>query len=119
MSQQVLTSQEAKDHVNRVGPRLGSGDFTYNPVFPETRKDVCAVRRTSEDGHSYGFDTIYLIWKDEVGKIHHKKLTNSRRTKDYIHINSVEADGDRVTVKFGSGGSYSGSPWNNSKQVIV
>jgi len=119
--QQSLTAEEAKSLVSAIGPSLGCGDFTYDPVFPETRKDVCAVRRMAEDGSAYGFDTIYLVWKDKEGQIHYCELVNSKSTKDYIHINSVEADEKLVTVKYGSGGSYSGSPWKDkkSKQVAM
>ena len=41
----------------------------------------------------------------------HREIANSRHTKDYINIDSVTADGDRITVEYGSGGSYSGTPW--------
>ncbi len=118
MSKQILTAGEAESLVTMIGPSLGC-DFTHEAVFPETRKDVCAVRRMAEDGCSYGFDTIYLVWKDKDGQIHYRELTNSRDTKDYIHINSIKADGDLITVKYGSGGSYSGSPWKNSNQVGI
>lgn len=119
MSQQLLTAEEARSLVTRIGPSLGCGDFTDSAVFPKTRKDVCAIRRMAEDGHSYGFDTIYLVWKDKDGQIHYLELENSRVTKDYIHIDSVEAAGDQITVKYGSGGIYSGSPWKDSKQISL
>jgi len=114
-----LTAQEAMDLVDDVGPSLGS-DFTYEPVFPESRKDVCAVKRTAENGSTYGFDTIYLVWKEPDGSVKHKEIKNSRSTKDYIHIDSVEVKEDGgVSVKFGSGGSYSGVPWSESMKVAI
>ncbi|TAN58269.1 hypothetical protein EPN15_01505 [Patescibacteria group bacterium] len=109
----VLTAEEAKSIVTALGPSLGCGDFTYDPVFPKNRKDVAAVRRMAEDGHSYGFDTVYLIWKDRSG-VHYNELINSRSTKDYISIDEVTADGGKITVKVGSGGSYSGSAWKKT-----
>lgn len=114
-----LIATEAKKLISSVGPSLGCGDFTDEPIFPDGRNDVAAVRRMAEDGHSYGYDTIYLVWKDEEGKIHHREIKNSRATKDYIHIRSVTADGDEISVNFGSGGSYSGSPWKDTKKISV
>lgn len=114
----TLTIEEAKSLIGRIGPSLGCGDYTYDPIFPEGRTDVCAVRRMAEDGHSYGFDTIYLVWKESDGKVKYKEIKNSRETKDYIHINSVRVEDDgSVTVKFGSGGSFSGTPWDEETRV--
>ena len=118
MKKMVLLAEEAENLVTKIGPSLGY-DHTYNAVFPKTRNDVCAVKRLAENGHSYGFDTIYLVWKDKNGQIRHKEIVNSRASKDYIHIDAVEADGDNITVKFGSGGSYSGSPWKDRKQIAL
>lgn len=122
MSISEITPEEAKDLIDRIGPSLGSkyGDFTYNPVFPEGRRDVCAVRRSAENGSNYGFDTIYLVWKESDGSIKHKEIKNSRSTKDYIHIESVEVGKEGgISVKFGSGGSYSGIPWSESTKIAI
>ena len=105
-----ITNEEAKSLVDRLGPSLGCGDFTYSPIFPETRKDICAVRRMAENGSTYGYDTIYLLWKNEEG-LNHEELINSKSTKDYIHVNKVLEGKENVVVKVGSGGSYSGSKW--------
>lgn len=115
-----LTVEEAKALIDRVGTSLGCGDFTYGPVFPEGRTDVCAVRRMAENGRDYGFDTIYLVWKEPDGSLKHKEIKNSRSTKDYINIDSVVVGEDgSVSVKFGSGGSYSGVPWSESMKVAI
>jgi hypothetical protein len=114
-----LTAKETKALIDRVGPSLGC-DFTYEPVFPKGRKDVCAVRRLAENGSTYGFDTIYLVWKEPDGTVKHKEIENSRATKDYIHIDSVVVKKNgSVSVKFGSGGSYSGVPWSESMKVAI
>jgi len=114
-----LTAKETKALIDRVGPSLGC-DFTYEPVFPKGRKDICAVRRLAENGSTYGFDTIYLVWKEPDGTVKHKEIENSRDTKDYISIDSVVVNKDgSVSVKFGSGGSYSGVPWSESMKVAI
>jgi len=117
---QEVTQQEACDLIDRIGPHLGCGDYTSGTVFPEGRKDVCAVRRMAENGSDYGFDTIYLVWKEPDGTLRHREIRNSRDTKDYIHVQSVEVKPDGgVSVKFGSGGSYSGVPWSESMKVAI
>jgi hypothetical protein len=111
-NKQTLTSEKAKDLVDRIGPSLGS-DLTYDPEFPKTRKDVCVVRRLAEDGSTYGFDTIYLLW-NKGNEIKYEELTNSRSSKDYINIESVVETKEDIVVKIYSGGSYSGQAWKDS-----
>ncbi len=119
MGEQILTIQEVKGLINKIGPSLGCGDFTYEPVFPEGREDVAAIRRMAEDGREYGYDTIYLVWK-KGGEVFYREIANSRATKDYIHIRSVSLrDDGAVRVDFGSGGSYSGKPWDDSATLNV
>jgi len=113
-----LNVEEVRELISKVGPSLGCGDFTYDPIFPEGRKDVCVVSHMAEDGHSYGFDTLYLVWKEGPGRMKYKEIKNTRSTKDYIMIKEIVINNDgSVTVDFGSGGSYSGSPWSESKRI--
>lgn len=106
-----IKPNEAKSLVDKLGPHIDSRyDFTDDPVFPEKRTDVCAVRRMAENGSSYGFDTIYLLWKADE-EINHEQLIDSKPTKDYIHIDTVLEENDDIVVKIYSGGSYSGSSW--------
>ena len=113
-----LTVKKVKDLIDRVGPSLGY-DFTYDPVFPEGRRDVCAVRRLAENGSTYGYDTIYLVWRGKDGKIQYRELINSRSSKDYIHIDGVREENGKIVVEVGSGGSYSGSAWHKSIKVKI
>ena len=106
-----IKPNEAKSLVDRLGPHIDSRyDFTYDPVFPKTREDICAVKRMAENGSSYGFDTIYLLWRADE-EINYEHLIDSKSTKNYIHIDTVLEDQDDIVVKIYSGGSYSGSPW--------
>jgi len=113
-----LTAQEAREYVNRIGPRLGY-DYTYTPIFPEGRKDVAVVVHSAEDGSSYGYDVVYLVWKEADGTIRHKEIANSRATKNYIHIKSITVEGDKVTVKFSSGDTYSGKLWEAAEMRSI
>lgn len=111
-----LLRERAKLLIDRVGPMLGC-DYTDEPVFPETRHDVCAVRRVSANGSTYGYDTIYLVWRDKHGQIQYRELANSRSSKDYIHIRNVGEIGDKIVVEVESNGSYSGSPWRKAIRI--
>ena len=82
-----IKPEEVKSLVNKLGPSLGY-DFTSSPVFPKTRKDICAVVRTAENGSTYGFDTLYLVWSGKKD-LDYEKLKDTRSSKDYIHIGEV------------------------------
>jgi len=112
----VLSAEEAKDLVDRIGPSLGC-DYTSGPVFPKTRNDVAAVRRTAEDGSDYGYDTIYLVWKTKSGAIKSKELMDSSSSKDYVHVKDVTETKSTINVKVASGGSFSGQAWDDTISV--
>ena len=101
-----LTEVEAKAHISRIAPRLGS-DYTREPIFPSGRDDVAMVEHKAENGNDYGYDTIYLVWKVDDGRICHHEVVNSSATKDYITVYSITADGDEVTICHSQGGCYS------------
>ena len=116
---QAIDPTEAHRLIARVGPHLGCGDLTHYPAFPEGRQDVCAIRHTAENGSDYGYDTIYLVWRGDDGALHHRPLRDTRSSKDYLHIRSITVDGENVKVEYGSGGSFSGSPWNSQAVVSI
>jgi hypothetical protein len=114
-----LEKEEAKNLIKEIGPRLGY-DYTHDPMFPKGRKDVCAIVHTTENGSTYGYDTVYLVWKEPNGSVKHEEIRNSRSTKDYISVKSVEVKKDgSISVEFGSGGSFSGVPWSESMRVAI
>jgi hypothetical protein len=108
-----LRPEEAKRLIDRIGPCLGY-DHTYNPHFPEGRNDVCAICRSVENGSTYGYSVIYLVWKGASGELNHAELIDTRRSKDYMSIDKIVAKDNLITVEVSSGGSYSGSPWKRS-----
>lgn len=108
--------REAKEYVKSVAPHLGC-DFTEEPVLPKTRKDVGVVRHMAENGYSYGYDTIYFVWRGKEGKIHAKELTNSASTKDYIFIEEVSETENEFIVRVRYSGGFDGQPWAESIRV--
>lgn len=111
----MLTAEEAKRLVDRIGPSLGY-DLTYEPMFPPGRQDIAVVDRLVENGSSYGFDIVYAVWKKPDGELAYRKLIDTQSSKDYIRIDEVLVENGRIIVKVSSGGSYSGKPW---KKVLT
>lgn len=82
-----------KNYVNGIAERLGY-DHCYDPIFPEGRNDVAAVRFLSESGCS-GFDTLYLVWKDD--KIHHEVIAKSDQ---YMFIDKIFEEDSKIKVDY-------------------
>jgi hypothetical protein len=87
---------DAKALVTRVGPSLGCGDFTYGPDLPEGRDDIAVIRRMAENGHDYGYDTIYVVWKTTNGSLEYRAVANSSATKAYLDVSNVRIEGDTL-----------------------
>ena len=97
-----IRAEDARKIVGRIGAKLGH-DFTYSPIYPEGRDDVCAVRHSSQDGFGYGFDTIYLVWRDAGGNIHSAIIAGTENPKDYSHITEIKDENDEIMVRINSG----------------
>lgn len=91
-----MFQEEATRLIDRVGPSYGCGDFTYWPVFPESRQDIGAIKRLAEDGYSRSSGTIYLVWRGKDGKIWHRGLISSNY---YIDTKAIQLEEDSVVVK--------------------
>lgn len=116
----TLDAQAVKELIDRVGDHIDDRyDYTYSPTFPEGREDVCAVNRMVENGSTYGYNVVYLVWLDANGKVRYREIADTRATKDYIHIDKVAVENDVVQVSFRSGGSYSGTPWQKTEDQTL
>ncbi len=105
-----ITSEEVRSLVDRIRPsRYGR---IFAPVFPEERRDVCAVRRGIPNEPRCCLDTIYLIWK-RSGYLSHEVIIDSNfiASKDQMYPDKVSVDDESITVMVGSGGEYSGKEW--------
>jgi len=97
-----IKPKEAQSLVDKLGPHISSCDFTYPPVFPKTRRDVCAVRRMAENGSTFGYDTIYLLWR-AGDEIEYECLVDSKSSKDYLYCDEVLEDGNDIVAKVNNG----------------
>ena len=113
-----ISDKMAKEVVEAISTRLGC-DHTDAPEYPEGRKDVCAVRCTVENGSTYGYDIIYVLWsRPKTGEIVFKKIASSEDTKDYVFIRSVAVEPHEIlVVTIGSMGGLSGKPWERTERV--
>ena len=89
--------EQAKNLVKRIGDKLG---YDYMSGAKELeRKNIAAIVWEAENGSTYGFDTVYLVWKNKEGRIDYKEITNSRSTKDYLSINEIKEDKKNIVIK--------------------
>ena len=94
---------KAENLVKRISPKLG---YDYVSGYEKLlEKNIAAIQYTAENGSTYGYDIIYLVWEDNNGNIQSEELTNSKSTRGYIFIESIENDNDciNVTVRGDSG----------------
>jgi|GEM_PF-6593981 len=110
-----LLPEDAKAYIESIAPSLGYR-FIYEPVYPQARRDIAVIRSSIEDGVSYGFDIVYLVWRSG-NQIQARVLIDTMATKDYLYIKNIDVDDSEVVVTITSGGSYSGSPWERTIRV--
>jgi|TARA_Y100000310_G_scaffold339470_1_gene432197 hypothetical protein len=89
-------STQAQNYIQRVAPKLGY-DWLSQTELLEGR-DVAAIAFDTENGSTYGYTTIYLVWKEQEGKLRHLEVTNSRSTKDNLGIREIREEDDYVLV---------------------
>lgn len=76
--------------------KLGS-DYTKLPEQIAGRKDLAYMIYSSENGSSFGFDTLYLGYKDKNGEIKSKDVLRGRW---YIRVNQVNVDENNIYFKY-------------------
>ena len=112
-----LTEQEIVDLMKKIGERLGY-DHTSAPIFAEGREDVAVAKHTTEDGSSYGYDSVYVMWKNTDGSICYQKILDTKISKDYLHIEEIpHVEDTELVATISSGGSFSGIPFKKTVRV--
>jgi len=79
------------DVLNSKAIKLGF-DYTSKPKQIGDNKDFAYTVYSSENGSSFGFDTLYIGFKNKAGEIISKDIL---REKGYIHIRDVGIDSEK------------------------
>jgi len=108
--------EAAKQLIQSMAPKLSDSDYV-KAIKQFGKRDIAAVIYDTENGSNYGFNTVYIVWKDDRGELKYKELLNSRDTKDYIHLEDIVETNGSFSIKVRSGGSYSGTSWE--KDIVV
>ncbi|RMF55768.1 hypothetical protein D6745_01190 [Candidatus Woesearchaeota archaeon] len=91
--------EQAENLVKRIAPRLG-----YDYVRDVKRlpgRNVAAIVFGTENGSTYGFDTVYLVWENKDGELMHEVITDSKVTKDYLSIGGLREEGGKIIINVG------------------
>ncbi len=87
--------EQAENLVKRIGRKLG---YDYLRGKEQLKgKNIAALVWGTENGSDYGYDTVYLVWKKK-GEINYKTITDSRMTKDYLRVDSIKEDQEKIIV---------------------
>ncbi len=84
------------DVLNNHALRLGF-DYTSEPKRIDNRKDLVYMIYSSENGSSFGFDVLYIGYKDSSGKTKTKPVL---KEKGYIHIDKISAKDNTLTINY-------------------
>lgn len=96
-----LNIDEAKEAISKIG----SAYFNIGePVFPEGRKDVCAILRTTK--LSDEDNILFLVWLSQTDEIRQEKLFTFRCPRDFPMIDQLEKEGDKFVVGLRCGTYY-------------
>jgi|SRR6056297_2504889 len=84
------------DVLNNKALRLGM-DYTSTPKSIEGEDNLSYFVYSSENGSSFGFDTLYIGLKDESGELVSKPIL---RERGYLHINNIKVKDDVLEVDY-------------------
>ncbi len=112
---ELLNKAEVKSFIDRIGERLGC-DFTYAPSFPKGNEDICLVTRAVENGHSYGYSVVYLVWKIN-GTLRYREIENTKSSKDNLYYKNLRIENNTLRFTLEKSGTYSGNPSSSEKSI--
>ena len=110
-----ISSEEATKYINQIGARLGC-DFTYSPSFVEGNDTVCLVTRAVEDGHSYGYSVVYVVWKNDSG-VQAREVQNTKSSKDNLYYKDLKIEDGKLKFNLQVSGTYSGRPSQRDVEI--
>lgn len=94
------------DVIEEYDPLCMPFDYFYHDEDKTLKiwdKNVHIVKRTRENGSSFGFDTIYLVDDTKMEQVYVKKVADSISTQKYITIKSCSIQGDKITIDLSTG----------------
>ncbi len=89
--------EQAANLIKRIGPSLG-----YDSLREMKRlenKDLTAIVYSTENGSTYGYDTLYVVWVDKNKELKHQEIANTRGTRGYIFIDNLLEDEEQIKIK--------------------
>lgn len=104
MQEQTLTEEEVKSLFNIIELNDES-IFISNTVFLENHPSVAIVGRVTQRKLSL-FETVFLIWKSSDGRLHRRKVADSREEKEYINIRRVWIEENTLHINLATWGVY-------------
>ncbi len=72
-------------------------DYTSKPKNIEGNNDLAYMIYSSENGSSFGFDTLYIAYKNKGGEIKSKDIV---RTRWYMHIDEIKIEDNCIKIKY-------------------
>jgi len=84
------------DVFDRKAIKLGC-DYTSRPKSIEGNESVAYMVYSSENGSSFGFDTLYIGYKNKNGEIKSKDILRERW---YININEIKIENNDIEIKY-------------------
>jgi len=89
--QKELYSQVVEDKAIKLG-----FDYTSIPEKIDDRNDFAYMIYSSENGSNFGFDTLYIGFKDEEGDVETKAIL---RERGYIQVVGAKIDSETNTLR--------------------
>lgn len=88
------------DVCDRKAIKLGC-DYTSRPKSIEGNETVAYMVYSSENGTSFGFDTLYLGYKNKNGEIQSKDVIRERW---YINIDEIKIENNDIEIRYTTSG---------------
>lgn len=100
MGKNIITLREAINFVDHLNASLLGCDVSQ-VIYPKKRRDICVVKKSVGKFSSYGFDLLFLLWKDGDGYIHSLEILDTRgRAGARVVVESVTVRGDKVRIVY-------------------
>ena len=94
----TVGEQQVNSYLIKFGPRISKYDYLYDLKYPSGREDICVATWACSNGHNFGYDTVFLIWKNEKGIMCHQAYASSNNTQDYLPLGGIAIYGQEIRI---------------------